>query len=190
MWVLSHWLSLKGLMFTVSVLKTLYSGQITVWTQLINPNYLFIPTTDATPHIFMLVCGTCGEQDEIQLPGNVLTVHDGAVQQHQSKLRQTFYLVFFFSFFSISLRGSYLFLFYQFSPILFFRYFRFSSCFFYFRYVILMALSWLFFVPVRSLRIFSFYSQVIMVWQFFFFHLNHNGDFKLISVRFIISSTI
>ena len=32
---------------------------------------------------------------------------------------------------------------------------------FYFRYVILMALSWLFFVPVRSLRIFSFYSQVI-----------------------------
>ena len=52
-----------------------------------------------------------------------------------------------------------------------------------------MALSWLFFVPVRSLRIFSFYSQVIMVWQFFFFHLNRNGDFKLISVRFIISST-
>ncbi|CAH3106819.1 unnamed protein product [Pocillopora meandrina] len=27
-------------------------------------------------------------------------------------------------------------------------------------YVILMALSWLFFVPVRSLRIFSFYSQI------------------------------
>ena len=52
-----------------------------------------------------------------------------------------------------------------------------------------MALSWLFFVPVRSLRIFSFYSQVIMVWQFFFFHLSCNGDFKLISVRFIISST-
>ena len=53
-----------------------------------------------------------------------------------------------------------------------------------------MALSWLFFVPVRSLRIFSFYSQVIMVWQFFFFHLNRDdGDFKLISVRFIISST-
>ena len=49
----------------MSVLKTLNSGQITVWTQLINPNYLFIPTTDATPHIFMLVCGTCGEQDEI-----------------------------------------------------------------------------------------------------------------------------
>lgn len=175
-------------MFTVSVLKTLYSGQITVWTQLINPNYIFIPTTDATPHIFMLVCGTCGEQDEIQLPVNVLTVHDGAVQQHKSKLRYFTWHLFFF--FSISLRGLYLFLFYQFSPILFFFcYIRFSSCFFYFRYVILMALSWLFFVPVRSLRIFSFYSQVIMVWQFFFFHLNHNGDFKLISVRFIISST-
>jgi len=28
-------------------------------------------------------------------------------------------------------------------------------------YVILMALSWLFFVPVRSLRIFSFYSQIL-----------------------------
>ena len=175
-------------MFTVSVLKTLYSGQITVWAQLINPNYIFIPTTDTTPHIFMLVCGTCGEQDGIQLPANVLTVHDGALQQHRSKLRQTVQLVFFF-FFSISLRGLYLFLFYQFPPILFFRYFRFSSCFFYFRYVILMALSWLFFVPVRSLRIFSFYSQVIMVWQFFFFHLNCNGDFKLIFVRFIISST-
>ena len=101
MWVLSHWLSLKGPMFTVSVLKTLYSGQITVWTQLINPNYLFIPTTDATPHIFMLVCGTCGEQDEIQLPANVLTVHDGAVQQHKSKLRYfTWHLFFlFFHFF-------------------------------------------------------------------------------------------
>ena len=101
MWVLSHWLSLKGPMFTVSVLKTLYSGQITVWTQLINPNYLFIPTTDATPHIFMLVCGTCGEQDEIQLPVNVLTVHDGAVQQHKSKLRYfTWHLFFlFFHFF-------------------------------------------------------------------------------------------
>ena len=33
--------------------------------------------------------------------------------------------------------------------------------FFHFRYVILMALSWLFFVPVRSLRIFSFYAQVM-----------------------------
>lgn len=101
MWVLSHWLSLKGPMFTVSVLKTLYSGQITLWTQLINPNYLFIPTTDATPHIFMLVCGTCGEQDEIQLPVNVLTVHDGAVQQHKSKLRYfTWHLFFlFFHFF-------------------------------------------------------------------------------------------
>ena len=101
MWVLSHWLTLKGPMFTVSVLKTLYSGQITVWTQLINPNYLFIPTTDATPHIFMLVCGTCGEQDEIQLPVNVLTVHDGAVQQHKSKLRYfTWHLFFlFFHFF-------------------------------------------------------------------------------------------
>ena len=189
MWVLSHWLSLKGPMFTVSVLKTLYSGQITVWTQLINPNYLFIPTTDATPHIFMLVCGTCGEQDEIQLPANVLTVHGDAVQQHQSKLGQIFYLVIVFLFFHFFERIIFI-LFYQFSPILFFfHYFRFSSCFFYFRYVILMALSWLFFVPVRSLRIFSFYSQVIMVWQFFFFHLNRNGDYKLISVRFIISST-
>ena len=44
-------LSLKGPMFTVSVLKTLYSGQITVWTQLINPNYLFIPTT-VQHHLF------------------------------------------------------------------------------------------------------------------------------------------
>ena len=122
MWVLSHWLSLKGPMFTVSVLKTLYSGQITVWTQLINPNYLFIPTTDATPHIFMLVCGTCGEQDEIQLPANVLTVHDGAVQQHQSKLRQIFYLVFVFLFFHFFERIIFI-LFYQFSPILFFSLF-------------------------------------------------------------------
>ena len=95
-----------------------------------------------------------------------------------------------FFFFSISLRGLYLFCFTSFLQyFFFFHYFRFSSCFFYFRYVILMALSWLFFVPVRSLRIFSFYSQVIMVWQFFFFHLNRNGDYKLISVRFIISST-
>ena len=94
-----------------------------------------------------------------------------------------------FFFFSISLRGLCLFCFTSFLQYFFFHYFRFSSCFFYFRYVILMALSWLFFVPVRSLRIFSFYSQVIMVWQFFFFHLNCNGDFKLISVRFIISST-
>ena len=94
-----------------------------------------------------------------------------------------------FFFFSISFRGLYLFCFTSFLQYFFFHYFRFSSCFFYFRYVILMALSWLFFVPVRSLRIFSFYSQVIMVWQFFFFHLNCNGDFKLISVRLIISST-
>ena len=188
MWVLSHWLSLKGPMFTVSVLKTLYSGQITLWTQLINPNYLFIPTTDATPHIFMLVCGTCGEQDEIQLPVNVLTVHDGAVQQHKSKLRYFTWRLFFL-FFHFFERIIFIFVLSVFSNTFFFRYFRFSSCFFYFRYVILMALSWLFFVPVRSLRIFSFYSQVIMVWQFFFFHLNRNGDFKLISVRFIISST-
>lgn len=136
MWVLSHWLSLKGLMFTVSVLKTLYSGQITVWTQLINPNYLFIPTTDATPHIFMLVCGTCGEQDEIQLPGNVLTVHDGAVQQHQSKLRQKFYLVFFFLFFHFFERIIFIFVLTVFSHTffslfsIFFLFLLFQICYF------------------------------------------------------------
>ena len=95
----------------------------------------------------------------------------------------------FFSFFPFLWEDYIYFCFTSFSNTFFFHYFRFSSCFFYFRYVILMALSWLFFVPVRSLRIFSFYSQVIMIWQFFFFHLNRNGDFKLISVRFIISST-
>lgn len=120
--MLSHWLSLKGLMFKMSVIKPLYSGQITLQTQSINPSYLFIPTTDATPHIFMLGCSTCGDQDEVQLPANVLTVHDSAVQQHQNKLRQTLYLVFVFLFSHFFERIIFIFVL-LFSSILFFSLF-------------------------------------------------------------------
>ncbi|XP_067044507.1 lipase maturation factor 2-like [Acropora muricata] len=52
-------------------------------------------------------------------------------------------------------------------------------------YVILMALSWLFFVPVRSLRIFSFYAQIFF--QVLIIVTGNYNFFNLLAIALLLS---